>query len=118
MIDLNSTHDVNLKSWVDSANEDSTDFPIQNLPLGVFRENEKEQFRCGVGIGNFILDISKAADIGLLSGVGVEACKSSTLNSFMDLGPVDWSEFRAYVSALLKLGCPQEEAFSCLVSMQ
>ena len=58
MIDLNSTHDVNLKSWVDSANEDSTDFPIQNLPLGVFRENEKEQFRCGVGIGNFILDIS------------------------------------------------------------
>ena len=118
MIDLNSTHDVTLKSWVDSANEDSTDFPIQNLPLGVFRENEKEQFRCGVGIGNFILDISKAAHIGLLSGVGVEACKSSTLNSFMDLGPVDWSEFRANVSALLKLGGPQEEASSCLVSMQ
>ena len=95
MIDLNSTHDVNLKSWVDSANEDSTDFPIQNLPLGVFRENEKEPFRCGVGIGNFILDISKAADKGLLSGAGVEACKSSILNSFMDLSPVDWSEFRS-----------------------
>ena len=50
MIDLNSTHDVNLKSWVDSANEDSTDFPIQNLPLGVFRENEKEQFEVCISI--------------------------------------------------------------------
>ena len=72
MIDLNSTHDVNLKSWVDSANEDNTDFPIQNLPLGVFRENEKEQFRCGVGIGNFILDISKAADILLFDSMLVD----------------------------------------------
>ena len=73
MIKLNSTHDVNLKSWVDSANEDETDFPIQNLPLGIFRRDSRENFRCGVGIGSYILDVSLAADKGLLSGVEVDA---------------------------------------------
>ena len=37
MPNLNATHDPTLRSWVDSANDGSTDFPIQNLPLGRFR---------------------------------------------------------------------------------
>ena len=37
MTTLNETHDASLRSWVESANADGTDFPIQNLPFGVFR---------------------------------------------------------------------------------
>jgi fumarylacetoacetase len=36
MTTINETHDPNLRSWVESANDPNTDFPIQNLPFGVF----------------------------------------------------------------------------------
>ena len=49
---INETHDRGLTSWVDSANSGVTDFPIQNLPFGVFRRDGKnESFRGGVAIG-------------------------------------------------------------------
>jgi fumarylacetoacetase len=57
--DINETHDSNLKSWVESANDPDSDFPIQNLPFCVFqrlRSNESE--RIGVVIGNQILDLN------------------------------------------------------------
>ena len=37
MTHLNETHDPKLKSWVAAANAAGSDFPIQNLPFGVFR---------------------------------------------------------------------------------
>src|SRR4028118_2115381 len=56
--EINQTHDPNLKSWVESANDPNTDFPIQNLPFCVFRRAESyEDVRIGVAIGSFILDV-------------------------------------------------------------
>ena len=40
MIELNETHDPALASWIESANLPDSDFPIQNLPFGVFARNE------------------------------------------------------------------------------
>lgn len=58
MINTNKTHDQNLKSWVESANTDATDFPIQNLPFCVFtRACTYENVRVGVAIGDFVLDV-------------------------------------------------------------
>jgi fumarylacetoacetase len=58
MISTNETHDQNLKSWVESANTETTDFPIQNLPFCVFtRACTYENVRVGVAIGDFILDV-------------------------------------------------------------
>jgi fumarylacetoacetase len=58
---LDKTHDPDLKSWVESA--DGSDFPIQNLPFGVFRrKNSKEKPRGGVAIGDQVLDLA-ALDI-------------------------------------------------------
>ena len=52
MIKLNKTHNPDLKSWVTSANEDTTDFPIQNLPFGLFRHRgESGSFRGCTAIG-------------------------------------------------------------------
>ncbi|HKB04341.1 MAG TPA: fumarylacetoacetase [Gemmataceae bacterium] len=51
------THDPALRSWVDSANRPGSDFPIQNLPVGVFQAPGEKRARLGVAIGDFILDI-------------------------------------------------------------
>ena len=59
---LNETHDPQLRSWVESANAPAADFPIQNLPFGVFRRaGSDERFRGGVAIGDQILDLDAAA---------------------------------------------------------
>ncbi len=58
MINVNETHDQNLKSWIESANAPDTDFPIQNLPFCVFtRACTYENVRIGVAIGDFVLDV-------------------------------------------------------------
>ncbi|MDQ3711660.1 MAG: fumarylacetoacetase [Acidobacteriota bacterium] len=58
MINVNETHDPNLKSWIESANASDTDFPIQNLPFCVFtRACTYENVRVGVAVGDFVLDI-------------------------------------------------------------
>ncbi len=63
---INNTHDQNLKSWVESANEKDTDFPIQNLPYCVFRRKDSyEDIRVGVGIGDSILDVYPCYQNGL-----------------------------------------------------
>jgi fumarylacetoacetase len=54
---LDETHDPELRSWVASANRPECDFPIQNLPLGVFRKPRDPRPRLGVAIGDFILDL-------------------------------------------------------------
>ncbi len=64
MYEINETHDPNLKSWVESASDPNTDFPIQNLPFCVFlrtpRDGRPSYIRIGVAIGDFVFDISSA----------------------------------------------------------
>ena len=62
---LDHTHDPALQSWVSSANGHS-DFPIQNLPFGMFSVGEEEPKRRGVAIGDCILDIDACSGLGLL----------------------------------------------------
>jgi fumarylacetoacetase len=99
------THAANLRSWVDSAN-DHAEFPIQNLPLGVFRRRETdESWRVGVAIGNAILDLAAAARSGLLSGDASRAgsrCASSSLNGLLSLDAPHWGALRRQVSLLLR----------------
>jgi fumarylacetoacetase len=91
-----------VKSWVGSANEADTDFPIQNLPYGVFRRDQ--QTRIGVAIGDQILDLRACSEEGLFRGLSKEitdACREDSLNSLMSLGPASWSSLRRCVTALL-----------------
>ena len=59
---LDETHDPRRRSWVGAANAPGADFPIQNLPFGVFRRGPDEPARAGVAIGDRILDLPAAAD--------------------------------------------------------
>ena len=122
MTTLNETHDPALSSWVESAHDASTDFPIQNLPFGVFRtRGSSESFRGGVAIGNQIVDLAAVARAGVFTGLAREAAQAASaekLNGLMALGPKSWSALRLSLSQALRVGSSQQAALSsCLVPM-
>jgi fumarylacetoacetase len=88
---MDDTHNPDRTSWVVSANAPDTDFPIQNLPFGVFRRRGSMAApRVGVAIGEMVLDVSGAAAIAPNEFVGnaaaIEACDTPSLNALMALG--------------------------------
>jgi fumarylacetoacetase len=92
-----------LRSWVASANLQDCDFPLENLPYGVFRYNGKTSI--GVAIGDMILDLRGCAHSGLFSELPpdtTDACSAPTLNILMSLGWRSWSAMRNRITALLK----------------
>ncbi|RXS98081.1 fumarylacetoacetase [Silvibacterium dinghuense] len=92
-----------MRSWVESANTEETDFPLENLPLGVFTTGE-EAARIGMAIGDRVLDLRGAARAGLFDTLDAEVRKSleaSVLNALMALGRDASRELRARVQELL-----------------
>jgi len=65
---VNQTHDPALTSWVESANSPDADFPIQNLPFGVFSRKGETERRVGVAIGNQIVDVGESLSANLWTG--------------------------------------------------
>ena len=117
---LNETHDPQLQSWVASANDGQTDFPIQNLPFAIFRrQGSNEAFRGGVAIGDQIVDMAAAVKAGVFTGDALEAAQAAaepTLNHLMGLGPQRLSHLRKQLSKALQTGSAQEAALKpCLV---
>jgi fumarylacetoacetase len=107
MTKLDATHDPKLKSWVSSANEPSTDFPIQNLPFGVFTDKRNPYARVGVAIGDQILDLSVLERMHLLEPApGNPVFDRSSLNAFIGLGRDAWKRTRARISKLLSADNP------------
>ena len=104
---LDATHDPALSSWV-PVPEDS-DFPIQNLPFGVFRPRPGFDPRVGVAIGEHVLDLSVLESAGLCDGPelgGRSVFADARLNAFMALGRAAWKEARARISVLLSADTP------------
>ena len=94
---LDATHDPELKSWVESANAPGCDFPIQNLPFGIFkRKGARESPRGGVAIGDQILDL---AALAIKTG--------PTLNGIAALGRTSWKRLRGQLSRGLSTKRPR-----------
>ncbi|TMP35571.1 fumarylacetoacetase [Pseudoalteromonas rubra] len=119
---INETHDINLKSWVASANQAGTDFPIQNLPFASFRRKDSaEEFRGGVAIGDQVLDLAVVAAAGIFSGEAqdaVEAANAPKLNEFMGMGQNYWSALRLALSRALREGSEHQGALEAALVTQ
>lgn len=119
---LDETHDATLESWVASANTIGADFPIQNLPFGVFRrKGMNEAFRIGVAIGDAIVDLPAAGRSSTALAAAIAATlgdlDASTLNGFMAKGTSVWSSLRLALSRALRAGSPDAAALgSCIVA--
>jgi fumarylacetoacetase len=112
------THDPGARSFVQSANAEGCDFPIQNLPFGAFTNEQNARACLGVAIGDQVFDLAAAAELGLLGEVTeslCEACMEPCLNSLMGLGPERWRTLRRALFQLLVEKSPhRSEAESCL----
>jgi len=105
---LDETHDPGRRSWVESANEPGCDFPIQNLPFGIFgRKGEDEAPRGGVAIGDQILDL---AAFGLKTG--------PTLNGLAAMGRPAWRKIRKDLSRALSSTTQQKKLSKYLMPMK
>jgi len=106
MTTLNATHNPHLTSWIPSANQKDHDFPIQNLPFGVFATANQPEPHVGVAIGDLILDLAALAQAGLLhlpaDQAQVQVLRADSLNPFIGLGASVWRDVRAQLSALLR----------------
>ncbi|WP_326543728.1 fumarylacetoacetase [Pseudorhodoferax sp.] len=102
---IDHTHDPAARSWVASANAAGTDFPVQNLPFGIFRRRGSgEAFRAGVAIGSEVLDLGALAATGAVTGEAaqaLQACTQARLNAFLAMGPAAWRALRHALFALL-----------------
>jgi fumarylacetoacetase len=108
---VNETHDPALTSWIESANSPDTDFPIQNLPFGVFSRRGEVERRIGVAIGDKIVDVAESLSANLWSGEARDVarwCDRPTLNELMQAPKDSLSKFRARLSELL-VGTPGDE---------
>ncbi len=106
---LDETHDPKIQSWVESANVAVSDFPIQNLPFGVFRRhNYSAEARVGVAIGDQILDLAGGQSEGLFKDANLSlagnACASGSLNPLMALGTSPRLAVRRYLHTVLREG--------------
>ena len=104
MAALDVTHDPEITSWVGTANGHS-DFPLQNLPLGIFSPaGTGDDPRGGIRIGEQILDLRALAGTDLLTGAalaGARAAAGGTLNTLFGLGPAVRQALRAQAHTLL-----------------
>jgi len=97
---LNATHNPEARSWVETANDADCDFPIQNLPFGIFSTAGKK--RVGTAIGNQILDLSVLEEAGLLRpSPSTTVFNKPQLNDFMALPQKVWSNTRHAIFDLL-----------------
>ena len=115
---MNETHDPARTSWVDSA-QGHSDFPIQNLPYGVFRRTgAKGSPNVGVAIGDQILDLAAASEVAAFTGLAAEAARAgaaASLNPLMALGLDHWAALRLQISGLLVSDAPASRANRRLV---
>jgi fumarylacetoacetase len=103
-----------MKSWVASANSADTPFPLNNLPYGVFSTPDIEP-RCGVAIGDMILDMYAAEDAGLIEIAEEPVFDVPYWNDVMDLGPDAWTALRARLQQLLADGSAEQASVTPLL---
>jgi fumarylacetoacetase len=100
------TRGSTVRSWVESAHDPSTDFPLQNLPLGMVRRRGSDvPFRLGVAIGDQIVDVPAAHAAGLLPRLDAPTAAASyaeNLNPLMAMGATGRLAIRSEVSRLLR----------------
>lgn len=94
-----TTHDPALRSWVESANRPGCDFPVQNLPVGVFQAPGESRARLGVAIGDAILDVG-------------EWLAGDTLNGYFALPAARRRDLRREWSRALEAGAAPRPLYS------
>ncbi|MEX0282852.1 MAG: fumarylacetoacetase [Arenibacterium sp.] len=102
-----------LKSWIDSANASDSPFPLNNLPYGVFSVDDGD-LRCGIAIGDRILDATGLEAAGILrADPDADVLDAPYWNDFMELGADVWASYRAALQEMLGENAPDDVIDAC-----
>ena len=100
---MDETHDSKLKSWIEV--DTNSDFPIQNIPFGIYSPKEGGDLHVATAIGDYLVDLAYLDDAGFFIDTEIEETEvfhEPTLNAFMSLGQKAWKEARLTISRLLR----------------
>lgn len=97
-----------LRSWVDSANRPDRDFPLNNLPCGVFSTAHSAP-RCGMAIGDYMLDLGGLESRGMIRLPYGLLLRLPFWNAVMAAGPQVWQDLRDQVTNLLREGADSQD---------
>ena len=101
-----------VRSWIETANDPESPFPLNNLPFGVFSAGDAP--RCATAIGDKVLDLAALQKAGLLPDHGFD---EPALNTFMGEGKQAWSEVREKLTDLLRDGAETDAVRDALHDM-
>ena len=98
---MSRANNPQLKSWVEV--KPNSDFPIQNLPFGIFKTDKDPEPRIGVAIGEFIVDMNVASGLGATDGIDLpfNIFLKDSLNDFIALGKRITNQVREQLSVFL-----------------
>jgi fumarylacetoacetase len=120
--EINETHDPKLESWVDSANDPETDFPIQNLPLCMWDDTGSLDYHLGVLIGDSVFSLTQVSkrDEVLLGSFGrrLESGAGDPKNALADFDPQTRSELRSRLVDLLRSDSPHASDLSGMITQK
>ncbi|WP_420863837.1 fumarylacetoacetase [Algirhabdus cladophorae] len=102
-----------IRSWVESANSPTHPFPLNNLPYGVFSTADTKK-RCGVAIGDYILDVQALQANGFI--VFGSVFNDPSWNAFMEQGRDHWRQLRERLTALLAEGADEQEQLAAFLT--
>lgn len=98
-----------IRSWVESANAPDSPFPLNNLPCGVMSVGETPA-RCGVAVGESIVDVSALERAGLIKLAHAPLFDAPSWNKLMAAGETVWAALRARLTDLLRAGAQERDA--------
>ena len=104
-----------LQSWISSANSSETEFPLNNLPYGVF-STEGSAPRCGVAIGDVIFDCQAAEESGFIEFDEGKIFDVPFWNEVMELGPNVWKALRGRLTELLDSNAKDQSILSNMLT--
>lgn len=102
-----------IQSWVETANDPESPFPLNNLPFGVFSAGDAP--RCGTAIGEYVLDLAALQSAGLLPDSGFDEPR---LNTFMAKGKTAWDDVRQKLTDLLRSGNETDTVRDALIDAE
>ena len=105
-----------MTSWVESANSPDCQFPLNNLPFGVFVAEGREP-TCCTAIGDFVLDLAQLERTGVVSVGDENVFAGPALNSFMEQGPDGWEQVRGQLIDVLGEGADANSRGAVQVAM-
>lgn len=97
-----------IRSWVETANDPACPFPLNNLPCGVFSTPGTAP-RCGVAIGDRVLDVARMEKAGLLNLADRPLLDTGAWNPLMAAGPHVWERLRSALMGHLREGADTQD---------